>query len=1552
MKQGLPPGGSSTIYGVRYQMLWSLLRTTELRVSNCTKNEAGEEFTEVTLRLEPIGGGGDLQEINSSGIIVEQVKARFDGGAWSLREVIDEVLPDLYRSDSLATQYRFITEGKMGGWGKVYDFFRSLNSRVPPDTHVLDALDNENELHFARLPSQDTATSGNRRYWQRDAYTERSLFSHIVAVLRNHKPAKDEPLEETHGKVWHLLGNFEMVPPRSKEEIESAIDASLLAMGCPNTSLETTRRAMLDDLMARASSGSADIHTGEFLSKYGLSVPITKWLLLRNACTSVLRRYLRNRNYNVLHDVRLERVPSIASNWTEHMPTVVLSGESGQGKTWSAFGTAYFLSEQRLVVAIDATGDADSDIDRVARVFCEDVWGLDTTRSLNRISARLRSEKQNASPQWLTLCVDGVQNADEARNLAQMDWEGWGVRLLVSCSDAIADVFERSAPSRVKRIAVTDFTLKELHACLSQGVGINWPHIPQDVRDTLRRPLLAGLYCTIATDSDWRPTNEYSLYSRYWQLICEQEAGAYSTDAMLLGDLAARLLIEQIYPWPERLLHEAGIDNAVRNRLVKAGWLHHTPDGCWEILHSRLLNWAVAEGIVATYRARGMEVADLIDTVRQLFHSEALYGNQNLGYVPMDVLWLLTGLASPADDVVDRLILALEQDNWQYQSALYQNLLPSLGERIIPALVRRLELLSPDDTTISLEVYKALSQFSGEIVAPKALRLLEQSSPAIRRRGCRVFANCPSASGLDRLWAVCCDIHQNPTEYALGWELDTGRMSYRAEEEGRDALTACIPLHPEWMPAIVEAVDPATAPVLDLPHMTATLEERPDIWQRCKVALFAKVPQDHDHLLAWNIYIHRDAEAIVWLQERIRRASDWGATKALAAITRIDPDLALKEVSDAPIFALGLKEIWCFSHLLLLRPEETRACILRQMQHEEDPWNVAMAYSGSQDAMDVPTLELLLHSLETLLDRMVAGEFSADTAPLYSPLRLLCGIHRLELLECFARRRGSSLEEKLTMWLLGRAELDYFALQHDAADALTILSWMDGEGYIRVVNRMITSPSIYARYDGLNIAHKRPDAETIRLLEQVSLQEVEGNSRRQVERARAILALARCEEWSSFISGVVHSGFQCPAEIGEEALVTVPLDDAAMAPAFVSLESQEPEIGAILAVGLGQRKDKVDVLCDLLASVPADSPTAQACVQALGCLGDSGERIVHVLEAQLLIPGHYRPAWIALLKNGSNEATDVLLRRLTDAYDHTLAINLLHRPRVTADVVRLMQKHLASAGVIQPFGNRAFEELTAYVDDETLLSAVLQEDNVQEHLRASATAVEAGIWYTGTKAAAIRALSVSDREEAYESALAALRNPHSRDRERYPEILMHLHEERAVADLLEQMPLEKATAVRWAIGRTLAKSDLSDLLTIKFQSSDSEERIAACQLAGYQPDGLQLEQRLLHCANDSSSEVMAAAEIALRELRTSRELNALIDAYHSESKAAKRWSLLDAILNVGDPGEAGNRLPQWIHRLSEGMSYLTWIYVRERLGEERKKREQEAQRQDFFNRQH
>lgn len=183
----VPSGGSATVNGVMYQMLWSLLRSSSARIAipqstSCT----ADELTEATLILEPIGGGGDLVVVSGNRRIVEQLKAKSGGGSWSLREVFESVIPDLYvatESNNEEIEYRFITEGTMGDWKDVYKFFRSLRDRTADG--LTPTLDESAEISFRRF--KEDSDSSDPVFWDEEKYTEKLLIEKLVSVVRKRK---------------------------------------------------------------------------------------------------------------------------------------------------------------------------------------------------------------------------------------------------------------------------------------------------------------------------------------------------------------------------------------------------------------------------------------------------------------------------------------------------------------------------------------------------------------------------------------------------------------------------------------------------------------------------------------------------------------------------------------------------------------------------------------------------------------------------------------------------------------------------------------------------------------------------------------------------------------------------------------------------------------------------------------------------------------------------------------------------------------------------------------------------------------------------------------------------------------------------------------------------------------------------------------------------------------------------------------------------------------------------------------------------------------------
>ncbi len=210
-RSGPPPGGPSTITGVKYQMLWCLLRAVQMHVSTVTVDDT-RGMTHAGLLLEP-RNGGDVQEIGKATRRVVQLKTRSSGSSWSLREVVADVLPDLYRAvdlDKRDSSYDFITEGKMGQWQDVYTFFQSL-CRPAPTHNLLDALDDEQPLRFTRQQTsrQSSHSKSLPLFQSAIAYTQRTMFAEIVRSLREVKAIRDgESEEQTQRKVWSLLGGF------------------------------------------------------------------------------------------------------------------------------------------------------------------------------------------------------------------------------------------------------------------------------------------------------------------------------------------------------------------------------------------------------------------------------------------------------------------------------------------------------------------------------------------------------------------------------------------------------------------------------------------------------------------------------------------------------------------------------------------------------------------------------------------------------------------------------------------------------------------------------------------------------------------------------------------------------------------------------------------------------------------------------------------------------------------------------------------------------------------------------------------------------------------------------------------------------------------------------------------------------------------------------------------------------------------------------------------------------------------------------------------------
>ncbi|MBU6173450.1 MAG: hypothetical protein KGQ60_06570, partial [Planctomycetes bacterium] len=125
----VPPGGPSTVNGVLYQMLFSLLTLGGYRVD---RHRLGDgRLEQVTLILEP-SSGGDQQALYPGVRVVTQLKARSTGGSWSLQEIVRGVHGDCPgRPECLLAQ-----PDSSEGWWHPASFYATASTGITHDSRM------------------------------------------------------------------------------------------------------------------------------------------------------------------------------------------------------------------------------------------------------------------------------------------------------------------------------------------------------------------------------------------------------------------------------------------------------------------------------------------------------------------------------------------------------------------------------------------------------------------------------------------------------------------------------------------------------------------------------------------------------------------------------------------------------------------------------------------------------------------------------------------------------------------------------------------------------------------------------------------------------------------------------------------------------------------------------------------------------------------------------------------------------------------------------------------------------------------------------------------------------------------------------------------------------------------------------------------------------------------------------------------------------------------------------------------------------------------------
>lgn len=1465
-------GGSANINGILYQILGTLDQAMNLRLEAMVTNR--DEILQARLIIEPSGGGGDLQIHSPRGRRIQQWKAKSKGGTWSLAKVVEDVLPDLYLAvaddaSNANERYEFISEGTIGDWQHTYEFFRSLPN-LPSPSEVPEAL--------AKAPKRHMV--GRRKL------SDHGLFQHILKLIRKREEIGREPSELTVKKLWHLLQRFEIPAPVKQEQLLTRINDFLYQYVEFTEDVDSKRRELCGILTELAAKGSCTISAESLLKNANIPLySFREWKRLQHRLRNRLDEQLKKEQYDPSLDVR----PSPAFQDA----VTIISGESGQGKTWRLASAALVASQDdSLVVWVPSSrGSLD-----VATYVARELWnyGLEHDKhlDLDRIADRRQQSNPDIRNPWAIVCVDDVRSKDEALAILRLDWRKWGISLLITTSPEIATTIESKTKHMVA--PVRDFNFSELRDYLERR-GRSWVQIAHDIRELIRRPVLAKTYADIAANEPgFNPRTEYDLLEAAWKQISDP------TDIGLMRTLAGTFQGDPpIYPWPtELILKHGGTSEAVK-RLIRQGWLRDVGDGNVAVWHNRFLDWALAKFLLNEFNTGKRSIDQLAKNLQQ-YCGDVPPNRIQLGYVPMDLLWLLLAPDSQSAKRTDlwQLVQALESYGGlgHDDEGLYRNLLASLGERIVPVLIARTKHSGEEEGNgIPMRVAEALrliGRHHHDAVCELTKSCLADEHVAMSELGLRLAMAFPKSADPEQIW----QIHRSQILLEKPGAESHCRLSLSTK-----AFNLVAEAHLDWLKQKLVAVDNNETCLSSLVYALSNLGDSGParrIWVETKALLFEKVPQHERRCLVFCILCFND-------RDEYHRLEDWagsntnslGGTSVWALACR-DPNRAINVLAKVPIQQLYGITINLGRALLSVPPEAM--CVECERLIRERPEHaihfIAML-SGHGDRLTASLVSLILDQLEAELQIGIQSNEEEKPVSIYHALDLVTGLHGAIILAELRKRRGLTLEDLLCTLACSRISKTSDWADHLFNSSFEILKRIGGSGFTRLINSMLSAEHWQLRMQGCEAAMIRPDKDTCTLLRTACLSDKYYDSnptQDHIVQQRAIDSLAALCENGSLVKGVLKLGSKISPYVTELRKDKPFISDDDLHPAIDLLDKPESDLypNAIITIGISGRVEYQERIETILRGVDCKSRVAQACLLALHDLASNCDRIQERLIEQYR-SGHHK---FLVLKffNKCNVPSDSYLRLIQ-------GINTLD------DIDSRIVRFLAKDAKIRPYIEAPVRQLVDR-DGWLMFDAVdlldPESDRDRNRLWELSLQSDSGIHIVGSKAQSIQKLAFSDPDAAFDIGIESLRTDR-RDRDSIPRVLMQIAPDRAVIEICKSLGATNDKSMCCAIGRAFrefAKADqVIDPLSELLASPDWKRRRAGAFIAGFLDDEA-ITNKLQHLAySDTNLAIYGIAQDAIRMRQKEAEAIKLINSM-PEASSSEIWSCIDFIIQLTDPG--------------------------------------------------
>lgn len=1503
----IPPGGPSTIGGVIYQMLWCLLRLTQYEVRRLHLSESGE-IGGATLVLEPTGGGGDARELRGSKYVVTQLKLRSGGGTWSLQEVIKDVLPDLHKAvklDASEPLYQFITNGKRGAWSQVERFFRKLRTQEPGN-NPSEKLDNSNAMKVgARLP---TTSGPETSFWNKDSYTERELFAKIVDSVGGNIYGS-ERLKLEHS-IWHLLGHFEFGAPLSATAAQDAIDLALSEVAEKIEDVPKLRDALLLRLANLARKGNAEIKLESFLKGEGLkAIPRGHISELQARSREVVCERVRRCGFDLAQHVQ-EAFTEQMAGIVQACAIVAIVGPSGSGKSWHSYAIADALSRQGALVAhVEVAGNARHTLDVAMGVLWNTVKCQDEMLPFDRAAKGLPGP-----PPTRVLVVDQVDDPAVGRELALSGLEALGIRLVMACSPQAIEGFRFLDTIPCQVIEVPPFTPSQLSDYLQSRQIRQSESIPADVRDVLTQPMLARMFCDLAEEPGWRPKNEYELFSHYWKVRIHRNPGIVPIlDLSLLRDLTRSLLEGELYPWRPGLLNEKLKHEKSLARLQKAGLLVVHESGVCSLWHDRLLNWLLADTLVEDYLSGRRSAGDLAKTILESYDGTLIAGGRWMGYVAMDAMWLLAERRAPSA-VFAEMLASLEQS--VHSHGLYKNSVRTLGEMAISGLLLRLEqLLKEPLTHQAVEIVSCLSELATPEAVAKARTLLMAETTEHQTLALQILSRQGDPASLDRLWWL----HEQAA---------ASQHRFVNYELRLKAMDAAISLQPKWLEAKLIASTSDTANIAELVYMLARVPNGQEMWRTLKAHLKQIVPEDKRRCLVRCIMVFRDDSEIEFLRAERNREVDMIGDTAMAALARLTPDTAIKDLSVSELRYLAITRNWHFHRLLAAKPTETQQAVRALVA--SSPSRAQALYSDAENEIDVASFEQVLDWLEATLGDELAGEKADPNAgAVFMALSFIERVCRPDLLSRLVARLGTSLEKQLFDYLTSIGPRDDIGARLCDEKAFQTLEYMGSEMLSNIVASGLDAPSWFGRLDAAKEAHKHADFVVINKLK-IMVEAKESDDNDKFVSYMACHALCQLEEWDTLLSVVIRAGLAISPYLAQHRVGQPAISGAHVESILQRILSRERSPGIFLAAGLTRDSRFVSPITEAFVSGALSRDETLAAALALDVLEADTPSFVAGLVRHLGDDTLRDRFLRILLRVNTREALNAVVESISIRFD----------PEVCALLAR-QDGYLKQAAELA-WNNRDTAERSLFYAVVVPLFGHIEAAACKEYLERLAVGIGRSLFGTSLRVAAIQGLAHRDSEAAFNSAQASLRDRSCNEREQMPALLMQLDAQRALAVLREAIRTVKDEGLELSIADALSSADLDADLTAMLNSEEQEIRRVACVIAGRRANTSPAIRELLRAkVLDSDERVAAAAVRSLRDLTRADAVAVLVDSATQCGEKCRRWIILE---RIAKHSRGRKELPPVVHAVLRPLAPTLSPLEAKRFSEEMKKGDEEYKR--------